>query len=574
MAEFELLVHNAEIHDGLGNDPIRGSVAVQSGRIAALGQVTGRAREEIDATGCLLTPGFVDIHTHFDGQCLWENTLAPTSLHGVTSVVMGNCGVGFAPCRPQQRDLLVKVMEGVEDIPEAVMAQGLPWNWETFPEFLDALSMRKLDVDFAAQLPHSALRVYVMGDRASTGESATPQDMAQMRALTRQAVDAGAIGVSTSRIYVHRTRAGEPAPSLHADAEELLQIAAGLRDANKGVFQLVPATDQDPRKEFALIRKIAAAAQRPVSFTMVPIGQRRDEWMQLPDLMTAAAHEGLTIRGQVAPRPVGLLFGLDLSFNPFVFHPSYQALADLPLVEKLRALRSPELRARLLAERPVHPNYVYLQFIERAIHAYRLGDPPNYEPPLAQRLDHLAAAAGMTPYEYAYDAYLEQGGHSIFYSPGNYDNQGVAYFRRLLGHPSSLLGLSDGGAHYGLICDSSFPTWLLKRWSRDAQAAEKIALPAAIASLTSRNAEAVGMRDRGRIAVGYKADLNIIDLGALRIHAPTTRRDLPTGARRLHQCADGYRFTIKSGEITYRDGLATGALPGRLVRGAQAPPIC
>jgi N-acyl-D-aspartate/D-glutamate deacylase len=566
-----MLIHNAEIHDGVGGDPVRGSVAVQDGRIASVGQITGRGVVEIDAGGCLLTPGFVDIHTHYDGQCTWEHTLAPTSLHGVTSVVMGNCGVGFAPCRPQQRGYLVEVMEGVEDIPQVVMAEGLPWNWETFPQYLDALAGRRLDIDVGAQLPHSALRVYVMGERASD-RHATAADLAAMRALTHEAVDAGALGVSTSRIYAHRTRAGDPAPSLNSGAEELLQIAGGLRDANKGVFQLVPATDQDPRVEFALIRAIAAAAARPVSFTLAPVGERRDEWMQVPQLIDEACAAGLTIRSQVAPRPIGLLFGLDLSFNPFVFHPSFKPLADLALDARVAALRDPELRARLLREKPQHGNYVYLQFVQRAIEVYRLGSPPCYEPRPDMRLDRLAAAAGAGVADYVYDAYLEDEGRAIFYSPGNYDAGTMQNFRQLLDLPSSLLGLSDGGAHYGIICDSSFPTWFLMRWSRDAVGRDRIDLPAAIATLTSRNANAVGWQDRGRIAIGYLADLNVIDLPRLSIDAPTTRRDLPAGARRLHQQAHGYRYTIKAGQITYRDGVATGALPGRLVRGAQPAP--
>ena len=574
MADYDLIIRNGEIHDGVGSPAITGDLAVKNGLIAAVGRVNGTADTVIDAGGCIVTPGFVDIHTHFDGQCTWENTLAPSSVHGVTSIVMGNCGVGFAPCRPDQHDMLIKLMEGVEDIPEVVLAEGLPWNWETFPEYLDRVDARSFDVDVGAQLPHSAIRVYVMGERALSGEAANADDMAKMRALTKEAMEAGAMGVTTSRNLIHRTKAGELAPSLHSNEAELCEIAGGLRDAGKGVFQMIPQIFGEPNAEFDIVHTIAKACGRPISFTLAALGEHRDAWMGLPARMEKAAREdGLTIRGQVALRPIGVLYGLDLSFHPFALHPSFKPLADLPLAEKVAALRDPALRAQLLGEKAEHSNPVSIQFVEASCKTYRMGNPPQYEPDPRARLDRLAAQAGVPVMDYVYDVLLEDEGRMILYSPASYENGGLENIRTLLGDNHTLVGLSDGGAHYGLICDSSFPTWFLKRWARDAEGTDRIDLPRAVSELTSKTADAVGMLDRGRIGVGYKADLNVIDLAKLDLKAPIVKRDLPAGGKRLHQTAVGYRYTIKSGVVTYRDGEATGALPGRLVRGAQPEPV-
>jgi N-acyl-D-aspartate/D-glutamate deacylase len=573
MADYDLVIRNAEIHDGLGNAPVNGAVAVKDGLIAAVGDVAGSGTQEIDAGGCLLTPGFVDVHTHFDGQATWEHTLAPSSIHGVTSVVMGNCGVGFAPCKPDQRNMLVQLMEGVEDIPEVVLTEGLPWDWETFPDYLDRLEARDFDVDVAAQLPHSAVRVYVMGARALTGDPATAEDMAQMRALVKEAVEAGALGVSTSRNMIHRTRAGELAPSLHSEVEELCEMARGLGDAGKGVFQMIPQIFAQPDDEYAVVESIAKAGGRPISFTMIAFGEHRDGWLKLPARIAAAKADGLTIRGQVSPRPVGVLYGLDLSFHPFALHPSFQPIAELPLAEKLAIMKDPDFRAKLLSEKPEHPNPISISFVERAHTTFRLGSPPSYEPDPATRLDREAAAQGRDLMDYLYDVLLEDEGRMILYGPSAYEDGGLEGIRSLLGLPETLMALSDGGAHYGLICDSSFPTWFLKRWGRDATGADGIPLPLAIAELTSKAADTVGLNDRGRIAPGYKADLNVIDLPALDLTAPFVKRDLPAGGKRLHQISHGYRYTIKSGVVTYMDGKPTGALPGRLVRGAQPEPM-
>jgi N-acyl-D-aspartate/D-glutamate deacylase len=572
MADFDLIIRGGEVHDGLGGRGRIADIAIRDGVIAAIGTIEGVAAEEIDAAGRIVTPGFVDVHTHYDGQATWENRLAPSSNHGVTTVVMGNCGVGFAPCRPAEREMLVAVMEGVEDVPEVVMIEGLPWNWETFPDYLDALEARELDVDIAAQLPHSALRVYVMGERAATHEPPNADDLAQMRALTTEAIRAGAIGVSTSRNLMHRTKAGDLAPSLFSEEDELLALAQGLRDAGTGVFQMIPRVMGPAKDEFRLMRHVAEAAQRPLSFSLLqmPAGDP-GEWRAHLDALTAAnAGGGVEMRAQVAPRPVGMLYGLDLSFHPFVFHPSFRAIADLPLSEKVKAMRDPAMRAKLLAEAPEDSNPVSVKTAEAFKFAYPMGREPNYEPDIADRIDNRAKALGITPEAYAYDLLLKDEGRALLYQPGaNYRDGNLDAVRTMLGHPDTIVGLADGGAHYGMICDASFPTFFLERWARDADEADRIPLPQAIAALTSRPADTVGLSDRGRIVVGAKADLNVIDLAALHLHRPSVVRDLPAGGKRLRQGADGYVATIVSGAVTYLNGEPSGALPGRLVRGAR-----
>ena len=570
MADYDLIIRGGTVHDGLGSAPRLADVAVKAGVIAAIGTVTGSATQELDARGLLVTPGFVDVHTHYDGQATWEQRLTPSSGHGVTSVVMGNCGVGFAPCRPAQRDLLVKVMEGVEDVPEVVMTEGLPWNWETFPEYLDALAARSFDVDVAAQLPHSALRVFVMGERAATQEPPTAQDLASMRQLTTQAIHAGALGVSTSRNLLHRTKAGALAPSLFSDEDELGALADGLKDAGRGVFQIIPAPMGDAVSEFALMRRLAERSGRPLSYTLIqmPTGDEA-AWRQSLAALSDAARAGLQMRAQVAPRPVGMFYGLELSFHPFAYHPSYKLIKHLPLAQRVARMHDPAFRAQLLSEQAADTNPVNLKTVKAFQYAFPWGHEVDYEPQPADRIDVRAKAAGLSIEDYSYDLLLADEGRAMFYQPGaNYRDGNLNAVREMLGHPHTVVGLADGGAHYGMICDASFPTYYLVRWARDASVDQRIPLPQAIAALTSEPAALAGLADRGRLAVGCKADINLIDFDRLKLHVPTVAHDLPANGRRMRQLADGYVATILSGTVTYRQGEPTGATPGRLVRGS------
>ena len=568
-ADYDIVVRGGTLVDGTGAEPVQADVAVLEGHIAAVGRVPGHGAEEIDAAGCIVTPGFVDVHTHYDGQVTWENTLAPSSGHGVTTVVMGNCGVGFAPIRPEQRELAIKLMEGVEDIPDVVMATGVPFDWESFPDYLDALGRRQADADFAAQLPHSPLRVFVMGERGAELEPPTAGDLAAMRRLTAEAVRAGAVGVSTSRTFAHRFKDGRPAPSVCSEDDEVLNLADGLRDAGAGVFQIVPDSSQTPETQLDLLRRIAQRSGRPVSFSFTQAPNHPGGWRTVLAGIEAAKEEGLAIRGQVLPRPVAGLLGLDLSLHPFSLNPSYRPIADRPLVEKVAAMRDPELRRRLLAESPLDPHPFFTYVVSEHEQLFVLGDPPNYHPAPADSIAARARAAGIDPLELIYDTLLERDGQEILYRPmGNAEGERFeSAGRNLLHSDRTVLGLGDGGAHYSMICDAAYPTYFLTYWVRDAAADRRVRLSDAVKMLSKEPADTIGLLDRGVVRPGYKADLNVIDLERLHLHAPRPKRDLPAGGRRLTQRADGYRTTIVSGTVTYRDGVHTGALPGRLVRG-------
>jgi len=573
-AHYDLVVRGGLVADGSGGELFEADVAVSDGKIAAVGQGLGNGAEEIDAKGRLLTPGFVDIHTHYDGQITWDDRLAPSANHGVTTVLMGNCGVGFAPCRPQDRARLIKVMEGVEDIPQVVMAEGIPWNWESFPEYLDVLAGRRADLDFAAQAPHAPIRVNVMGERGANREPATDEELARMTSLVAEAVRAGAFGVTTSRSVYHRDADGAIAPMVMAEERELLALAGGLRAAGSGVFQLLPGAQEgrDPTDEMALLRRVVrAAGGRPLSFSLLDSAQFPDHLQLTLDLLALARAEGEPIRAQVLPRAVGVLLGLDLSFHPFRFRASYRAIEYLPLASRVAAMRDPGLRARLLSERPEHPNEVYLYFSSQAAALFPLGDPPNYEPRAEDSVGARAARLGVTPDELAYDLMLEHDGRAVFLLPSsNFVGGTLDRVHQMLAHEGALLGLGDGGAHYGTICDSSYSTFALTYWTRDRSVGRKIGVPAMIRALSRANALAVGLDDRGLIAPGLIGDLNIIDYDRLRLRAPRMVHDLPASGGRLMQVAEGFEATIKSGVATYREGEPTGALPGRLVRNRPA----
>ena len=571
--DFDLVIRNGTVIDGTGGELRDADLAVRDGRIAAIGRIAGGGREEIDARGRLVTPGFVDIHTHYDGQATWEPRFMPSSGHGVTTVVMGNCGVGFAPCRPEDRETLMKVMEGVEDIPELVMQAGVPWTWQSFPEYLDRLAERQSDIDFATQVPHAPLRVFVMGRRGVEREPATAADMAEMARLAHEGIAAGALGFTTSRSIFHRRSDGALTPTITAAEEELRAIARGLRKAGAGVMQLLDDfqdTTDEGSTEFAMLRRLVQESGRPLSFTLLDISILPGRWQTLLREVERANADGLPIRGQVAARPVALLYGLELSYHPFSTCPSYRAIELLPLAEKVARMREPQLRARLLTEDPVYANASMLSFMRNVGGMFVLGDPPDYTPLAEQRLDARAARLGVTPLELAYDLLASGDGRTILFNPGaNYTDCSDANMAAMLRHRNTIMALGDGGAHYGLICDASYTTHALTYWTRDRKG-ERWSLPEAVHRMTEMPARAVGLADRGRLAVGCKADINVIDFDRLKVSAPHPVHDLPGGGRRLVQKAEGYVATIVAGVPTYRDGEHTGALPGRLVRGARS----
>ena len=565
MAEFDLVIRGGTVLDGTGSAGRTADVAIAGGRIASIGRIDGAGSREIDAAGALVTPGFVDIHTHYDGQATWSNRMSPSSHHGVTTVVMGNCGVGFAPVRPTDHELLVELMEGVEDIPGAVLQEGVPWAWESFPEYLDFLSERRFDMDIGAQLPHGALRVYVMGQRGADREPATPDDIAEMRRLTTQALLAGALGFSSSRTLNHRSSKRAPTPSLKAELDELLGIAGGLADADRGVLEMI-SDFADLDDEFALLTQMTRTSGRPMSISLAQ-GLNPDGWRKLLGRIEAASDSGLTMRGQVAPRPIGIVLGLTTSLNPFSTRPSYTEVAGLPLAEKIQALEDPARKARILEESP-GPGFKRLFNMMRDGHKlWVLGDPPDYEPAPEDSVGARAARQGTDAWSLAYDLLLEADGKQILYSPfANYAENNLDCCRDMILHKNTVMGLGDGGAHVGIICDASFVTTLLTHWGRDRTRGEKIDIETLVKSQSHDTARAVGLEDRGVLAQGWKADVNVIDFAKLQVRTPQIVHDLPAGGARLQQLADGYLATIVSGEITYLDGEPTDALPGRLIR--------
>ncbi|MBW8483986.1 N-acyl-D-amino-acid deacylase family protein [Actinomadura parmotrematis] len=568
----DLVIKNARVVDGTGAPARTADVAVSGGRITAVGRDAGAGRRTIDAGGALLTPGFVDIHTHYDGQATWDPVLAPSSWHGVTSVVMGNCGVGFAPAARDRHEWLIGLMEGVEDIPGSALTEGISWEWETFPQFLDALDDRAYAVDIAAQVPHGAVRAYVMGERGARNEPATPDDIAAMKAIVKEGVAAGALGFSTSRTLTHKAIDGEYVPGTFAAEDELFGIGEALKELGRGVYELAPAgaAGEDvnaPAREVAWMRRLSAAIDRPVSFALLQIDAVPDLWREILELSSAP---DARLFPQVASRPFGMLICLD-SLHAFGDHPTYVEMALLPLAERVARMRDPQVKARILAERPAQEDILAASVRAFPDRLYPLAaENPDYEPDPRTSVAAVAAAAGRDPMELLYDLLLEDEGRNVLlmpllnYAAGNLDAQ-----REMLTHPRAVLGLGDGGAHCGFICDASLPTTMLAHWARDRHRGPKLPLEHVVRMMTRDTAALYGLADRGTIAPGMRADLNLIDFDRVALRRPETARDLPAGGRRLLQRADGYLATFVAGVQTFADGEHTGALPGRLVRGGQ-----
>jgi N-acyl-D-aspartate/D-glutamate deacylase len=572
----DVIIRGGTLVDGTGADARTADVAVDGGRITEVGQVGGGATRTIEADGLLVTPGWVDIHTHYDGQATWDPILAPSSWHGVTTLVMGNCGVGFAPARPDRHDWLIGLMEGVEDIPGAALSEGIEWEWETFPEYLDALSRRRWTVDVGTQIPHGAVRAYVMGERGARNEPANPEEIEAMRVIVLEAMRAGALGFSTSRTMGHRAIDGELVPGTYAAEDELFGIGSALAEAGTGVFELAPLGSAgelllDAVKEVDWMRRLSAKIDRPVTYVLLQVDDEPELWRAQLAASLEACEEGARLHPQIAGRPTGILSG---------HHTTLCLLGDIPAYQELRArglspaelavaLRDPEVRRRITSwSPPAGPATVAM---EKAYgRTFDLGDPPDYEPGPEKSLAGLAAAQGRTPLEVAYDVMAAHDGQGLLYIPIlNYATGDLDHVRTMLLHPRGAIGLADGGAHTGTICDASMPTFMLTHWSRDRSRGETLPLEYLVKKQTLDTARLYGMSDRGTVEPGMLADLNLIDYDALSIGRPYVASDLPAGGNRLLQQASGYVATIKQGTVTFDQGEPTGELPGRLVRGSR-----
>ncbi len=564
----DLVIRGGTLFDGSGGEPFAADIAILNGVIQAIGPGLPEGTQEIDARDRIVTPGFVDVHTHYDAQVTWSNRIDPSSWNGVTTVMMGNCGVGFAPCKPDQRDKLVELMEGVEDIPEPVLAAGLPCNWESFADYLDALDGKPFDLDVATQVPHAAIRVYVMGDRGVAREDATAEDRAEMARLAADGIRAGALGFSTSRTINHRTVAGDNTPTLGAAEQELIEIAAAVGETGSGWLQVISDFDE-PAEEMAMLRRLVGAAGRPMTITVLQRDKRPELWRETMADIAEANAQGAQIFGQVLTRPTGVMLGFEISLNPFMACEAWAGIKDLPHEEKLVHLRRPEFRAAMLSER--QGEHIMRSRVLTWERIFPLGDPPDYEPSAETSIAARAAREGRTPEEVGYDLLLENDGKTILYRPlSNYAHGDLETVAEMMRHPNSLVGLGDGGAHVGVLTDASAITFMLTHWTRDRTRGDRLPLRWAVRRLSHDNARAIGLNDRGLLAVGKKADINVIDYDRLSIGAPEVLYDLPAGGKRMVQRTTGYDATIVAGEIVYRHGRATGALPGRLVRGPRA----
>lgn len=573
----DLVIRGGCVVDGTGGPSRTADVAVDDGIITAVGDLeSAAAQRTLDADGLLVTPGVVDVHTHYDGQVTWDPLVTPSSWHGVTTIVMGNCGVGFAPVRPGSQEWLVQLMEGVEDIPGTALTEGITWGWESFPEYLTALEGTDRVLDVGTQVPHGAVRAYVMGERGSRNEPATPEDIAEMAALVKEGIAAGALGFSTSRTIVHRAVDGEPVPGTFAAEDEIFGIGQALKSLCAGVFELAPAgaMGEDlaaPEREVALMRRLSAAIARPISFALLQVDAAPDQWREILRLAAEANAEGADLRPQVAGRALNVLLGFQ-TFHPFSKRPTYMAIADLPLAERILHLRKDEVRRAILSESIPDDPLMAMIGGQSTSHMFPLGEPPDYEPTPEMSVAAIARRERRPEEEVLYDLLLRHDGRElVLFTLGGYSHGSLDDMKEMLLHPNSALGLSDGGAHCGVICDASAPTYMLSHWARDR--ADGLPLEFVVKKMTRDTANLYGLEDRGVLAPGFKADLNLVDLEHLNLRLPEMVHDLPAGARRLIQRADGWKATICSGEVTFEDGEHTDARPGRLIRGGQPLPL-
>lgn len=585
--DYDLKITGGLVYDGEGGEPREANIGIRRGVIVAVGEAPGDARETLDARGHIVTPGFIDLHTHYDGQVSWDANMQPSINHGVSTVVMGSCGVGFAPVRAGDRDKLIRLMEGVEDIPGIALSEGMTWDWETIPEYMDALDAKPHSIDFAVQVTHDPLRVYVMGDRAVCNEQASETDIVAMRNITREALEAGAIGFSTGRSDIHRSADGQWTPSSEATAEELAGIASAFSGLSHGVLQAVNDFDLEREgdafdKEFDILEAMAKGGEgRPFSLSLMQRDFAPDQWRRIIDRAEQAQARGIPMRLQTAPRGIGVITGLQCTFHPFIGFPSYKSICDLPLAERVVKLGDPQFKKQLLSEKseklagdgtPVPPivDALMAAIDYVASKMFLLGENPDYEQSAETSVLAMAQARGIPALEMIYDLLLEQEGQALLYFPiYNYTEMNFDNVYTMMQHPQAIMGLSDGGAHVGTICDSSFPTYLLSFWTRDRKREGRLALADAIRRLTSDIADYCGMADRGRIKVGLKANINVIDYAKLRLFAPRMVQDLPAGGQRLLQSAAGYRAVIVAGEIVLESDNLTGRYPGRLYRAGQ-----
>ena len=565
----DLIIRGGMLVDGTGAAPRQADIAIDKGVISEVGTVSGAAKREIDATGHIVTPGWVDIHTHYDGQVTWDPLITPSCWHGVTTVVMGNCGVGFAPARPDKHDWLIELMEGVEDIPGAALAEGIKWGWETFPEYMDMLDKQNRVLDIATQVPHGSVRAYVMGDRGARNEAATPEDIVQMSKIVREGIEAGALGFSTSRTMLHIAKDGEPVPGTFAGKDELMGIGRALGEAGHGVFEM--ASDMTPAEdEFMWMKEMSAETGLPVTYALLQSPVDSEKWRKMLDLTAEARKQGANMTAQIACRPTGLVLGWQSTIHPFITKPTYVELARLPFAERLVELKKPAVRAAILSEKAKDMGTLGMIMTQGYDRMFRLdhGGKLDYEPRAEDSVAHLAKTEGTDPAGIVYDMLLENEGRGYIYLPLlNYAKFNFDHIFEMMQHPNTILSLSDGGAHCGVICDASFPTYMLTHWVRDRGA--RLPLEQVVRMQTHDTARLYGLNDRGVIAVGMKADVNVIDFEKLAILAPEMVFDLPADGRRMIQKAVGYRATVVSGAVTFEHGEATGEMPGRLVRGPQ-----